>query len=80
MKETENMTIREQIISDLNDLSNQKLLYQILEFIKILKKNVTDKKGNREDVLQFAGILSDEDASAIQKDIGEEFSKIEGDW
>ncbi len=74
------MTIREQIISDLNELSNQKLLYQILEFIKILKKNVTAKKGNREDVLQFAGILTDEEASAIQNDIGEEFSKIEGDW
>jgi hypothetical protein len=74
------MTIREQILSDLKEVSNQKLLYQILEFINILKKNISDTKGNRNEVLQFAGILSDEEADAIRKDIGEEFSKIEGDW
>jgi hypothetical protein len=74
------MTIREQILSDLKEVSNQKLLYQILEFINILKKNISDTKGNRDEVLQFAGILSDEEADAIRKDIGEEFSKIEGDW
>ena len=74
------MTIREQILSDLNKASNQKLLYQILAFIKLLNNNTTDKRGNRDAVLQFAGILSNEDADAIQKDIKEEFSNIEGDW
>lgn len=74
------MTIREQILSDLKEVSNQKMLYQILEFINILKKNISGTKGNRDEVLQFAGILSDEDADAIRKDIDEEFSKIEGDW
>jgi hypothetical protein len=74
------MTIREQILSDLKEVSNQKLLYQILEFINILKKNIRGTKGNRDEVLQFGGILSDEEADAIRKDIGEEFSKIEGDW
>lgn len=74
------MTIREQILSDLKEVSNQKMLYQILEFINILKKNISGTESNRDEVLQFAGILSDEDADAIRKDIGEEFSKIEGDW
>lgn len=74
------MTIREQILSDLKEVSNQKLLYQILEFINILKKNIRGTKGNRDEVLQFAGVLSDEEADAIRKDIGEEFSKLEGDW
>lgn len=69
------MTIREQILLDLKEVSNLKLLYQILEFIQILKRNVSEPKGNRDRVLQFAGILSDEEASELQKNISKEFSK-----
>ncbi len=77
------MTIREQILSDIKDVNNLKLLYQILAFIQILKRNVIEPKGKRDGVLQFAGTLSNEEAKELQKNISDEFSNVEGqdsDW
>lgn len=74
------MTIREQILSDIKEVKNLKLLYQILAFIQILKRNVTEPRGNRDGVLKFAGTLSNEEAKELQKNISEEFSNIEGEW
>ena len=74
------MTIREQILLDLKEIGNPKLLYQILEFIRILKKNLMEPDGNRNKVLQFAGTISDEEAINLQQEINQEFSGIEGEW
>lgn len=74
------MTIRERILSDLSEIGNSKLLYQIFEFVHLIKKNVKPGEGNIKEVLKFAGSLPNEDAMQIQKDISEEFGKIEGEW
>lgn len=74
------MTIKEQILVDLKNIGDPKLLYQILNFIKTLSKYTESSKGNVSDILKFAGILPDEEAKQMIKDIDEEFSHIEGDW
>lgn len=75
-----NMTIREKILSDLAEIGNSKLLYQIFEFVHLIRKNIKPGEGNLKEVLTFAGSLPDDDALQIQKDIFDEFSKIEGEW
>jgi len=65
---------------DLSSIDNSRLLYQIFKFIHLIKKNTKAEEGNSKDVLAFAGSLPDEDAMQIQRDISEEFSRIEGEW
>ena len=74
------MTIKERILLDLAEIGNSKLLYQIFEFIHLIKKNIHTGEGNMKKVLTFSGSLPDEDAIQIQKDISKEFNKIEGEW
>ena len=74
------MTIREQIVSDIQSIGNSKVLFQIWEFIHLMRKHVEREKSNRNIVLAFSGTLSDEEAQAISDDVQAEFSKIEGDW
>ncbi|MBK7406581.1 MAG: hypothetical protein IPL49_11205 [Saprospirales bacterium] len=74
------MTIKEQILQDIQSIGSSRLLFQIWEFIHLLQKNLKKEKGNRDQVLSFAGTLSDEEALAIQADVDAEFSRIEGDW
>ena len=75
-----NMTIKERILLDLAEIGNSKLLYQIFEFIHLIKKNIHTGEGNMKKVLTFSGSLPDEDAIQIQKGISKEFNKIEGEW
>lgn len=75
-----NMTIKERILLDLAEIGNSKLLYQIFEFVHLIKKNIQTGEGNMKKVLTFSGSLPDEDAIQIQKDISKEFNKIEGEW
>ncbi|MCO6487561.1 MAG: hypothetical protein J5I98_04040 [Phaeodactylibacter sp.] len=74
------MTIREKILLDLAEIGNSRLLYQVFEFVHLIRKNIKPGEGNIKEVLTFAGSLPDEDAMQIQKDISEEFGKIEGEW
>jgi len=74
------MTIKDKVLSDLNEIGSPKLLYQILEFIRLLKKNYQPKVGNAKLVLASAGKLEDEEAEQIRDNIQDEFNKIEGDW
>ncbi|MCB9295439.1 MAG: hypothetical protein H6559_20300 [Lewinellaceae bacterium] len=73
------MTIKERILLDLAEIESSRLLYQIFEFVHLIKKNIRPEEGNIEEVLAFAGSLPDEDAVQMQKDISEEFGKIEGE-
>ena len=74
------MTIKERILLDLAEIGNSKLLYQIFEFVHLIKKNIQTGEGNMKKVLTFSGSLPDEDAIQIQKGISKEFNKIEGEW
>ncbi len=72
--------MRENILKDLADIGNPRLLYQIWEFINLIKKNSVEKEGNVEKVLAYAGSLDREEGKIIQLNLEEEFNKIEGDW
>ena len=74
------MTIKEKIFIDLTEIVNPKLLYQILEFIALLKRSTTQIKGNREKVLALAGVLSHQDGEEIKSIVDAEFNNIEGEW
>lgn len=74
------MTIKEKILVDLREIGNPKLLYQILEFVHLLRRNSAEAKGNINQVLSFAGTLSTEDAQEIKTSIDEAFNHIEGEW
>ena len=46
----------------------------------MLRKHADEPKGNQQNILQFAGILTDAEAKQLKKEITSEFSIIEGDW
>ncbi len=74
------MTLKEQILLDLRDIQNPRMLYQIVDFIALLKRNTITLKSNKAQILALVGILPDEDAKEIRMDIDKEFSTIEGEW
>ena len=74
------MTIKEKIFLDLKDIVHPKILYQILDFITLLKRNTNKLKGNCQNALSLAGSLSNQDSEEIQKTIDTEFNTIEGEW
>ena len=74
------MTIRDQILVDLEKIQNLRILYQILEYVRLLRKNLEQGKGNVDDVLRCAGSLPREDAEEIQDDLENQFNEIEGEW
>ena len=75
------MTIKDQIFSNLKEIQNQRILYQILDFVNIVRRNLEEARTrNLERVLAFSGALQKEDAEEIQKDLEDQFNEIEGDW
>jgi hypothetical protein len=74
------MTIKERLILDLKEIGNPKLLYQVFDFLSLLKRNIEHSEGNLPAVLACAGTLPDHDAVDITKTVNEEFNSIEGDW
>lgn len=74
------MTIKDQILVDLGKIRNLRILYQILEYIRLLRKNIGEGKRNIDEVLACAGSLSKEDAIEIQQDLNNQFNEIEGEW
>lgn len=74
------MTIKDQILNDLREIQNLRILYQILEYVRLLRKHIEEERGNIESVLAYAGVLTDEDAEEIRQDIENQFNEIEGEW
>lgn len=74
------MTIKDKILLDLGEIGNPKLLYQILDFVRLLRRNSEQSHSNVQQVLAFAGTLSSEDANEIKTSIDEAFNHIEGEW
>jgi len=74
------MTIKEKILIDLKEIAHPKALYQIFDFINLIKKNTPSPQSNVATALACAGTVSLEQADAIKSDIDETFNHIEGDW
>jgi len=73
--------IKDKILIDLTAIKSPNLLNQIFEFIQLLKENsAVSQVGNRDEVLAFAGQLSDADAEEIISTVNNEFNNIEGEW
>ncbi len=74
------MTIKEKLLIDLQSINQPWFLQQIYQFVQLIKRNSPSKRGNREQVLAFAGTLSKEEAEKMQIEIDTEFHHIEGEW
>lgn len=74
------MILKEQILQDVNRIGNHQILNQLYYYLQSIKKLVPQEKANKDTILSFAGLLSDEEAKELTKIINSEFNKIEGEW
>lgn len=77
---TANTKIKQQILTNLEEISNPTLLLQILDFLRIMRSSETMMISNRSAVLDHAGSIDDDEAAEMKEQINREFSKTEGDW
>ena len=73
------MAIKEQIIRDIREIQNPQALNQLFDYVQNIKKE-SPHITNLEAVLQFAGIIGDQEAESLRQIINSEFDKIEGEW
>jgi hypothetical protein len=73
------MTIKQQVIEEIEEIDNPVALVQLFELIQMIKQNQATNRGNRV-LLQFAGCIDDAEAQAMRKIIANEFNNIEGEW
>lgn len=75
------MTIKDKILLNLEDIRNPSALAKILGYIQQFRQSKSDSPAsNQKEVLQFAGVLKDEEADDMLDIINAEFNNIEGDW
>jgi hypothetical protein len=72
-----NMTIKEQLIAEIEAIDNPITLVQLFEIMQLIKQNITK---NNNFLSQFAGCLNDADAQDMRNIISHEFNNIEGEW
>lgn len=78
---SDNMDIKDKILSDLKAIHDPVILNLVFEFIRVVMPGTKEKaQGNKDAVLVFAGCLSSEDTLDINNIINQEFNTIEGDW
>jgi hypothetical protein len=73
------MTVKQQLIAEIEGIDNPIALVQLFEIIQLVKQNLSKTKSNSL-LLQFAGCLDDADAQDMRHIIANEFNKIEGEW
>ena len=74
------MIVKEQILKDVSSMESPKLLNQLFGYLRLVR-NVTNTSGsNRNNILQFAGMLSNAEAERISKNIHDTFNQVEGEW
>jgi len=73
------MTVKQQLIAEIEDIDNPVALVQLFEIIQLVKQNMTKTKSNHL-LSQFAGCLNDSDAQEMRNIITNEFNKLEGEW
>ena len=73
------MTVKQQIIAEIEDSDNPITLVQIFEIMQLVKQNLDTPQHNTV-ISQYAGCLDDNDAQEMQNIIAREFSHIEGEW
>jgi hypothetical protein len=71
------MTVKEQLIAEIEDIDNPITLVQLFEITQLIKQNITR---NNTLLSRFAGCLNDEDAQDMRNIVSNEFNTIEGEW
>ena len=72
------MTLQESILREVRELDDPEQLRQLSEYLNGLKKQPF--KSNKEEIMQLAGLLSNEEAEQLKRIIDQEFNRIEGEW
>jgi hypothetical protein len=73
------MTLKQQLIAEIESTHDQKILQQLFEFLQTTKE-VELPKPNSHLLLKLAGCITDEEAEQMKALINSEFSHIEGKW
>ncbi len=71
------MTVKQQLIAEIEEIDNPIALVQLFEIMQLLKQNIAK---NNHFLSRFAGCLNDADAQDMRNIISHEFNKIEGEW
>jgi len=74
------MTVKQQLISEIEAIDNPTTLSQLFEILQIVKQNIDIRPKPQNPVLKFSGCLDDADAQAMQIIVKQEFDHIEGEW
>lgn len=72
------MTVKQQLIAEIEDIDNPIALVQLFELMQLIKQNIRHK--SNQVIAQFAGCLDDDSAEEMHSIINQEFSQIEGEW
>ncbi|MGH8474500.1 MAG: hypothetical protein ACRERV_11075 [Methylococcales bacterium] len=73
------VTVKQQLITEIEHIDNPIALVQIFEFMQLIKQNI-GKPADNLVVSQYAGCLNGDDAIDMRDNIAKEFDKIEGEW
>jgi hypothetical protein len=71
-----NLAIKQQLISEIQEIANPIVLVQLFEVWQHLKKSTLPHSP----ILSYAGCLEDEEAEEMRQLIQSEFQHIEGEW
>jgi hypothetical protein len=74
------MFLKQHIIKDIENIENTQLLNQVYEYLQIVKQSEKQLQPNINNVLKFAGLLTDAQAKKISDTVNKEFNQIEGEW
>lgn len=73
-----NLSVKEQLISEIQGVANLTALVQLFEFWQLLKKHVSTTPSLS--IFALAGTLDDTEADAMRQLIQAEFQHLEGEW
>lgn len=70
------MTIKEQLILDILQVTE----FTLLEELRVFMEQLKNRKGNCASVLAFSHALDSEEGQKIAQDLDDDFNNIEDDW
>ncbi|MET7258222.1 hypothetical protein ACWKW6_27615 [Dyadobacter jiangsuensis] len=74
------MTIHEQIVQDVETVTQDTLLrLKLFDFLQFLKATLPQQP-NRDKILSHAGTIDDNEAKEVLRIIHDEFNRIDGEW
>lgn len=73
--------IKEALLIEINKVRDPHVLHQLYDYLRLISNSAeVTPKGDRKELLHFAGTLTEADATAIQNAVTANFNQIEGEW